>query len=176
MDRLNRSRFRRQKLDSLGWLGLVCVLAGCTPTPAESPTQAPPSSTSSGISTEPIDPASPPALLVGQPMPGEPKVSLAGVVGVASGCVVLQLEDGRVVLPLWPYYFHWSPEGTIATIYGEVRIGQRLTETDGNLLDWDDYRAALPTTNEQDAAAERCGADTMLVAPMGTVEQIAGPE
>jgi hypothetical protein len=123
-----------------------------------------------------MDPASPPTLLTGYPVPGEPEVSLAGVVGVASECVVLQLDDGRVVLPLWPYDFHWSPEGTIATIYGEVRIGQRLTETTGSVLAWDDYRAAIPTTSEQDAAAERCGADTMLVAPTGTVEQIAGPE
>ncbi|MFT4135102.1 hypothetical protein [Microbacterium sp.] len=141
---------------------MIFGITACTPTTA--------------FSTAPIDAGDPPELLQGALVPGEPLVSVEGVVGVSANCVVLQLDDGSLVLPYWPAHFSWSSDGTIATHYGEVRVGQRLKSTTGNILDWDDYRAAQPTSAAADKAHERCAAVGERVAPLGTVEGIAGPE
>jgi len=128
------------------------------------------------FSTSRIDPKAPPVLLFGPMVPGEPLVTITGVVGVVSDCVVIKLDDGSLVVPYWPSHFDWSSQGTIATIYGEVEIGQQLTATSGNLLDWDEYRAAQPAGGELDPAHEQCASAGARVAPLGTVEEIAGPE
>jgi hypothetical protein len=125
---------------------------------------------------EPVDTGAPPTLQFGSPVPGEPIVPITGVVGVVENCVVVRLDDGSFVLPHWPQHFKWSSRGTIATIYGEIEIGQRLTKTSGNILDWKDYRAAWPARGELDAAHERCASVGARVAPLSSVEEIAGPE
>jgi hypothetical protein len=140
----------------------VLAAAGCTP--------------AIPFSTEPVDPGAPPVLLLGPTVPSEPLVPITGVVGVAENCVVLQLDDGSFVLPYWPKHFGWSSKGTIATIYGEIEIGQRLTKTSGNILNWEDYRAAWPAAGEVDRAHEPCASVGARVAPLGSVEEIAGPE
>jgi len=140
----------------------VLAAAGCTP--------------AIPFSTEPVDPGAPPALLFGSTVSSEPVVPITGVVGVAANCVVLRLDDGSIVLPYWPKHFDWSSKGTIATIYGEIEIGQRLTNTSGNILDWEDYRAAWPAGGELDGAHEPCASVGARVAPLSSVEEIAGPE
>lgn len=140
----------------------VLAAAGCTP--------------AIPFSTEPVDPGAPPVLLFGSTVSSQPVVPITGVVGVAENCVVLRLDDGSFVLPYWPKHFGWSSKGTIATIYGEIEIGQRLTKTSGNILDWEDYRAAWPAGSELDAAHARCASVGARVAPLGSVEEIAGPE
>ncbi len=128
------------------------------------------------FSTEPVNPGTPPELLFGSTVSSEPIVPITGVVGVAANCVVLRLDDGSFVLPYWPTHFDWSADGSIATIYGEIEIGQRLTNTSGNILAWEDYRAAWPGGSDLDATHERCASIDARVAPLSTVEGIAGPE
>lgn len=162
---MTRYEKRQAILRTIG--GIVCAaavlaVAACTP--------------AIPFTTEPVDPGAPPLLLLGSPAPGEPLVPINGVVGVAENCVVLRLDDGSFVLPYWPQHFGWSSDGTIATIYGEVKVGQRLTSTSGNILDWEDYRAAWPAGGELDAAHKRCASVGERVAPLSSVEEIAGPE
>lgn len=158
MDRINVLR----AVGGIACASAMLAAAGCAP--------------ATQLSTAPVDPEAPSALLLGPTVPNESLVPITGVVGVAENCVVLQLDDGSFVLPYWPKHFSWSSEGTIATIYGEIKIGQRLTKTSGNILNWEDYRAAWPAAGELQRAQEPCASVGARVAPLGSVEEIAGPE